>query len=370
MSILSPSRRSRWTGPIRVAVRRLSRAGTGRVLFVLLFVAGAGATWLPRMSDVERTVVAVQAPAAPVLAGPIARAEQTSRGRTLEIRGTSDVWEAAPPPPRPRPAPGRSALPIAPAVARTPADEVDRWIVRLATAQRDETRRALERMAAFEPLILQELAERGLPGDLLYLALIESHFVTGATSRAGAVGIWQFMPATARAHGLEVSEWVDERRDPVRSTRAAARHLQWLHRRFGSWHLALAAYNAGDGRVGGVLRNATGGGRGDDVLYWRVRAALPTETQDYVPKLLAASRVAREPEQFGITGIVARPPLRFREVLVPGGVDLHVVAESVGAAPDELYALNPHLVRRATPPGRRWPVRVPAGTTGTLAFDR
>jgi membrane-bound lytic murein transglycosylase D len=337
---------------------------TRRALLALLFVAGAIAGWMRRIDNAEAATVVALPSASPVLSTPIPTASQAARTGKLELNGSSGVWEAPPVAPSARAAPPAAhpvrPRPTAAALPRTPADEVDRWIVRLAVEQHAETRRALERMAAFEPLIHQALQERGLPADLLYLALIESHFVPTATSRAGAVGIWQFMPATARAGGLEVSEYVDERRDPVRSTRVAVRHLEWLHRQFGSWHLALAAYNAGEGRVGGVLRSATGSWKGDDLLYWRARPLLPAETQAYVPKLLAASRIARAPEQFGFADLTPRDPLRFREVAVPGGVALASVAEAVGASPDEVYALNPHLVRRTTPPGRRWPVRVPA----------
>jgi membrane-bound lytic murein transglycosylase D len=357
MDILSHLLRS-WPPPARFRAAFPAR----RALLALLFVAGAAAGWMRRIDAAEAASVIVLPPAAPILSTPIPTASQAGRTGELELHGSSGVWEA---PPVARPAPSapylaRPRLPTAATLPRTPADEVDRWVVRLAIEQHSETRRALERMAAFEPLIHEALQERGLPTDLLYLALIESHFVPTATSRAGAVGIWQFMPATARASGLEVSEYVDERRDPVRSTRAAVRHLEWLHRQFGSWHLALAAYNAGDGRVGGVLRSATGSWKGDDLLYWRARPLLPAETQAYVPKLLAASRIARAPEHFGFVDLAPRAPLRFREVSVPGGVELASVAEAVGTSPEEVYALNPHLVRRTTPPGRRWPVRVPA----------
>jgi hypothetical protein len=348
--------------PLLLGPRAHAAITPRRALLTLLFVAGATVGWVRRAENAPPPTIVALPPPAPVLATPIPEATQAPRTRRLEVSGSSGIWEA-PPPPRPAPPPPlptRATLPVAARPPRTPADEVDRWVVRLAVDQHVETRRALERMAAFEPLVLAALSERGLPRDLLYLALIESHFVPGATSRAGAVGIWQFMPATARASGLEVSEYVDERRDPVRSTYAAVRHLQWLHRQFGSWHLALAAYNAGDGRVGGVLRSATGSWRGDDLLYWRARPLLPAETQAYVPKLLAASRIARAPEQFGFAGLAPRPPLRFREVSVPGGISLAAVAEAVGASADEVHSLNPHLVRRTTPPGRRWPVRVPA----------
>jgi soluble lytic murein transglycosylase-like protein len=320
-----------------------------------LFAAAAAGSWSRREVAPPPPLVVAPVPV-PLAAAPLPEARRRDRGGALEVAGVSEVWEA---PDSRRPVTRPSDLHVV-GIAGSPAAEVDRWVARLAIDQRGATRAALERMAAYEPLILHALREHGLPADLIHLALIESHFVATATSHAGAVGIWQLMPATARAHGLEVSEWVDERRDPVRSTRAAIRHLAWLHRRFGSWHLAVAAYNAGDARVGGILRDAAGRTAGDDILYWRARPLLPTETRAYVPKLLAASRIARAPDLYGFTPLQPSPPLRFRELSVPGGVPLATVAEAVGAAPETVFALNPHLVRRATPPGRRWPVRVPA----------
>lgn len=147
--------------------------------------------------------------------------------------------------------------------------------------------------------------------------------------------------------------------DPVRSTDAAARYLAALHRDLGSWHLAAATYNAGQGRVGRVLERIAGRGRGDDVLYWMIRPYLPRETREYVPKLLAAARIGKDPEGFGFTPANATSPLAFREVWTEGGTTLAEVARRTGTAPAAVRALNPHLIREVTPPGRRWPVRIP-----------
>ena len=252
------------------------------------------------------------------------------------------------------------------AEAGVPAAEVDRWIVRLVStpATREWLESALTRMTRFEPFVLTALRRNGDPDDLLYLAIIESEFKTGAVSRAGATGIWQFMPATGRSYGLEVSDFVDERRDPLRSTVAAARHLSDLHREFGSWHLALAAYNSGSGRVGRLLRRHAGGRRGDEVLYWQIRPYLPGETRTYVPLFLAAAEIARNPRAFGLNP-VRLPPLSFREMWVPGGTALADVARATGTPASEVLEMNPHLVRRMTPPGRRWPVRLPLHSTIT-----
>jgi type IV pilus assembly protein PilB len=248
---------------------------------------------------------------------------------------------------------------LAPGGARTPAGEVDEWTLRLATSPpyREEMLRALERMRHLEPVIRSALARESLPRDLLYLALVESSYRSAATSRAGAAGVWQFMPATARGYGLEVGPWVDERRDPVRASGAAARHLRDLHAKLGGWQLAVAAYNCGAGCVERAVR-LHGGGGGGDLLYWRVRPHLPRETRDYVPRLLAAARIARDPAAFGFA-IGGDAPLAYREVLVPGGTPLAPVARWAGVPEADVSALNPHLVRGQTPPGRRWPVRVP-----------
>ena len=228
-----------------------------------------------------------------------------------------------------------------------PAAEVDRWALRLAS-EAESSEAALARYAVYRPLIQEALRRHALPLDLAFVAWVESEWRNEATSRAGAAGIWQFMAGTARGYGLEVSEYVDERRDPVRATEAAARHLADLYRETGDWHATLASYNAGLGRAGHT--------RG---AFWRRRATLPRETRLYVPRVLAAARVGRAPDAWGLRPGAA-PPLRFREVWVPGGTPLAAVAARVGAEPGEVRALNPHLVRGTTPPGRRWPVRVPA----------
>lgn len=227
-----------------------------------------------------------------------------------------------------------------------PAAEVDRWAVRLAS-EAESSEAALARYAAYRPLIQETLRRHALPLDLAFVPWVESEWRNEATSRAGAAGIWQFMAGTARGYGLEVSEYVDERRDPVRATEAAARHLADLYRETGDWHAALASYNAGLGRA----RHTRG-------AFWRRRATLPRETRLYVPRVLAAARVGRAPDAWGLRAGAA-PPLRFQEVWVPGGTPLAAVAARVGVEPGEVRALNPHLVRGTTPPGRRWPVRVP-----------
>jgi membrane-bound lytic murein transglycosylase D len=219
-----------------------------------------------------------------------------------------------------------------------------------------------------------------MPEELLYLAMIESGFSTGAISEVAAVGLWQFMGPTARQYGLRVDEWVDERRDPVEATDAALDYLGWLYERYDSWYLAAAAYNAGPARVdravrGGRSAHAGGagtdaappggsevGGPGDEDLYWEVQHDLPPETREHVPRLLAATLLARGEQRAQFEVAPARP-YEFDRVWVPGGTSLAVVARSVGAKVALLRDLNPHLVRGVTPPGASYALRVPVGTT-------
>lgn len=334
------------------ALARALRASASGLLLSACVSAGV-ATWRLRV------VTAAPAPAVPPPSAPVADP------RTTVAEQPAEPGRAVANPPASAPgqvlATVRARAPHAdPAV---PAAEVDRWILHFVG---DPERRrwfedALGRMARYEPLVRDALRRHGAPADLMYLPLIESEFVETAVSHAGAAGMWQFMPGTARLFGLEVSAYVDERRDPVRATDAAVRHLADLHRQFGSWHLALAAYNAGPVRVESALRRHAAGARGDERLYWRIRPRLPRETRNYVPLFLAATQIARAPRGFGLQPRPAAA-LAFAEVWVPGGTPLDVVAREQGLSGAVLRQLNPHLVRGMTPPGRRWPVRVPPGS--------
>jgi membrane-bound lytic murein transglycosylase D len=218
----------------------------------------------------------------------------------------------------------------------------------------------LQRQGQYEPMIQQQLAARDIPPELIYLALIESGFVPTAVSSASAVGIWQFMAPTGRMEGLRIDEFVDERRDPIRATEAAARHLRRLHDRYGSWYLAAAAYNAGSGRIDRALAAGVDGRRGDDELFWEIRHLLPTETRNYVPQLIAASIVGTHRHLFGFDG-VPQQPLAFDTVEVPDATEFAVLAEAAGVAQTTIAALNPHYIREMTPPGRSSTVRLPVG---------
>jgi len=199
-----------------------------------------------------------------------------------------------------------------------------------------------------------------MPEDLLYLAMIESGFVTSARSRVSATGMWQFMGPTARQYGLRVDEWVDERRDPVKATDAALDYLEQLHARFGSWYLAAAAYNAGPSRVARIVQRHGGSQVGDEDLYWEILDDLPLETRVYVPKIIAATLLAREAKTFGFA-VATVAPFSFDRVFVPGQTALRTVAQSLDVPVSMLRALNPQLLRGVTPPGMSYPLRVPTG---------
>lgn len=224
---------------------------------------------------------------------------------------------------------------------------------------RERFGRYLARSGRYEIQMKKTLREEGLPEDLFYLAMIESGFSTFALSRASALGPWQFIRSTGRHFGLQQTGWLDERKDFEKSTRAAARYLKSLYKEFGDWYLAMAAYNAGEGRIRGAIRKA---GTDD---YWALTAPgtryLKRETQDYVPRIIAAAILAKMPESFGFRNIPYEAPYRFDTVRVRGPLDLAVAAELVNVEVGDLVMLNPELNRTATPPGH-YSLRIPEGS--------
>ena len=177
---------------------------------------------------------------------------------------------------------------------------IDEWVSRLTTSARGDFRNSLQRMARYEEMITRKIDAKGMPRELIYLALIESNFNPTAQSRVKAVGMWQFMSPTARQFGLSVSRTVDERKNPAKATDAALTYLTQLHQRFGSWYLAAAAYNSGQGTVSRALRTVTGQTKGTDADFFRIMSSLPKETQDYVPKLIATARVGNDRDKYGM----------------------------------------------------------------------
>lgn len=239
-------------------------------------------------------------------------------------------------------------------------DDVERWVGYFANNRKSVFEYALSRGGLYSDMIRTGLRERGMPDELLYLALIESDFHTDARSRVLATGMWQFMEPTAKRYGLRIDAYVDDRYDPVKATDAALDHLSDLYQQYGSWYLAAAAYNAGAIRVSDALGRYANGRTQDDNLYWEISDHLPSETANYVPKLLAAAHVAQSAAHYDLD-VTPADPYRYDEVWSPGGVDLGGVANALGLAAEQLYDLNPQLIRRATPPGEVYRLRVPVG---------
>ena len=216
----------------------------------------------------------------------------------------------------------------------------------------------LSRSTRFMPLMRGILEKEGLPLDLVYLSMIESGFSTYAYSFAKAAGLWQFVVGTSRRYGLHTDFWVDERRDPVKATVAAARYLKELKDRFhGDWYLAWAGYNAGEGKVDRAIR------RESTRDFWRMMSkgrTLRAETKHYVPKLIAAALIAKHPERFGFK-VDYETAWGPDEVYIADATDLRVVAKTAGISIDQLRELNPELRRFCTPPGG-WTIRLPQGT--------
>jgi membrane-bound lytic murein transglycosylase D len=244
-------------------------------------------------------------------------------------------------------------------------DRVQYYLDFFQTRGRERMSIWLTRMPRYEAMIRERLQRENLPGDLVYLALIESGFSNTATSRAKAVGMWQFMKATGRMYGLRVDSWVDERRDPFRATDAAARHLRDLNRRFGSLYLAAAAYNAGSGKVSrGIVRlpDEESDSVNSDATFFRLYDTkwLRRETKDYVPKLIAAALIAKEPHRYGFNpGRVE--PATYDSIVVPDMTGLDVLARLADTTVTAIRELNPQYLRLTTPPGRQSVVRLPAG---------
>ena len=225
---------------------------------------------------------------------------------------------------------------------------------------RDFFERALARSGKYRSMMADILRSEGLPEKLVYLALIESGFSTHAYSRAHALGPWQFMRATALQYGLTINSWLDERRDPVLSTRAAAAYLKDLHEKFGEWFLAAAAYNAGEGRVGTALQRSK---TNDYWLLRQERTHLKLETRDYVPKFIAAAIIARQPERFGFEEISYEEPMEYDEVTINQALRLETVARLANTEIDVIKELNPALLRNFTPPmDGGFTLRLPVGS--------
>lgn len=223
--------------------------------------------------------------------------------------------------------------------------------------------RYLERASLYFPTMERIIAEEGAPPELIYLSIVESGVNPHARSRANAIGAWQFVKGTGRLYGLEGNKWFDERRDIIKSTRSAMRHLKDLYQIYGDWYLALAAYNAGPGRVNKALRKSP-----QKRDFWSLRKYFRRETQQYVPRYIAATLIALNPERFGFAPMRYAKPIEYDEVAVPDCITLPTIAEYSGVALDTLQFLNPELFKSITPPAYRgYKLKVPKGRGADIA---
>lgn len=225
---------------------------------------------------------------------------------------------------------------------------------------------ALARSGRYIPMMATILQGEGLPEDLVYLSLIESGFSPQAFSKAKAVGPWQFIRSTGLRYGLKINSWVDERRDPIKSTRAAAAYLKDLHLQFGEWFLAAAAYNAGERKVEKAINRS----QTDD--FWRLsqKTYLKKETRNYVPKFIAAALIASMPEKYGFGDIAYESPIEYNEATIERPMRLEQIAKLARTTVKVLKELNPALLRNITPPNKDgFSLRLPAGSVNTFAQD-
>jgi len=241
---------------------------------------------------------------------------------------------------------------------------VEMWIKYFSQKDKERFQRMLDRGQQYRPIVENILEENGLPKELFYLAMIESGFVTHAKSRAKAVGVWQFIKGTGSRYGLAIDSYVDERRDPIRATEAAAKYLRGLYEVFQSWELALAAYNCGEYRVLSAIMK---GGTRD---FWLLseKNLLPRETQNYVPKFRASIIVGENIEKYGMAPPTAESDYPDLEsVTVPSPVSIKSIAATLGMNESEIKRYNPHLHRGMTPPRfSKYEIWVPANKAETL----
>ena len=237
-------------------------------------------------------------------------------------------------------------------------DPVIQYIHYFTTSGKGFLLETFKRAGRYRPMIERIFREEGVPQDLIYVAQAESGFEPKSLSNAGARGMWQFMASEANDYNLHRNWWVDERQDPEKSTRAAARDLKSLYQQFGDWYLALAAYNSG---VGTIERAVARTGYAD---FWELyqRGVLPRETRNYVPLIIATALIAKNPQQYGLNKIIEDKPETYDTVTLQAPIDLRLAAECAGTSVNELRRLNPSLLRLTTPNGAGFGLHVPQGT--------
>lgn len=237
---------------------------------------------------------------------------------------------------------------------------VEKWIGYFKGRGRNHMERYLARSTRYEKLMKKVLRDNGLPEDLFYIALIESGFTSHATSHASAVGYWQFIRGTGKRYGLEINRMVDERRDPVLATQAAAEYFKGLYSLFGSWYLAMASYNVGENRVKReVMKNSTRD-------FWELvrKKRLPRETMNYVPKFIAAKLIAKDPDKYGFEGIDYMPAIEFETITVKESLNLRVMAEKLNVPYEDFKAYNPKFKGEIAPAkNAALDIRLPVGMT-------
>lgn len=237
--------------------------------------------------------------------------------------------------------------------------QVAQWVKFFTGKGRQHFINYTQRAGRYAPVLSKIMADNGLPRDLIYLAMAESGFTNHARSWAKAVGPWQFMPYTGKKFGLNIDWYVDERRDPLKATIAAANYLKTLHNLFGSWELATAGYNAGEGKITRAIRMY----RTND--FWKLTKGryLKPETKNYVPKIMALAIIGKNLDVFGFHEIQFERPLDYEEIMVKGNADLYDVAEAIDIDFEELKRYNPEVVRWQVPPYvETYPLRIPVGT--------
>lgn len=237
-------------------------------------------------------------------------------------------------------------------------DATKKWINYFTGRGRDLFKRYAERSGRYAPVLSKILHDQGLPRDLIFLSMAESGFQNHARSWAKAVGAWQFMPYTGKRFGLNIDFFTDERRDPLKATVAASMYLRDLNEMFDSWELAMAAYNAGEGKIKRAIR------RYGTKSFWKIRQGryLKSETKNYVPKIMALAIIGKNLKAFGFEDVEFHRALDFQEITVPGNTDLYNVAEVLGMEFDEVKKYNPELIRWQTPPHEKeYVLRVPVG---------
>ncbi len=250
-------------------------------------------------------------------------------------------------------------------IPMTTNEKVEIYIHYFTNRIRDKFSSWLARSEMYLPMMKKTFKEKGLPEDLTYLALIESGFNNRAYSRAKAAGQWQFMKGTGKRYGLRIDRWMDERRDPEKATEAAADYLADLYGMFNDWHLAAAGYNAGEGKIGRAIKKY----KTDD--FWLLSQPkykyLRRETKDYVPKLIAAAMIAKEPAKYGFDDIEFHTPLTYEIVTINGMRDLREIARIAECSLEDIQLLNPELKTKFTPPNYpNYELKIPMGKKALL----